>query len=91
VTAGTNIALALLALAGLLAVVRIARPGSSVADRAVGLDLLLVILVGGVGVLAARTGSGLFIDLFVIAGLLGFVSTIATARYLEHRDRRGIR
>jgi multisubunit Na+/H+ antiporter MnhF subunit len=83
--AGTTAALALLATSGLLCIARIVRPGSTVADRAIGLDLLLVTVVAGTGVLAARTGSGIYFDLLVVTGLLGFVSTVATARYLEHR------
>jgi multicomponent Na+:H+ antiporter subunit F len=85
----TSLALALLGLAALTCVARIVRPDSTVADRAIGLDLLLVTVVGGVAVLAARTGDGVYLDLLVVTGLLGFVTTVAAARYLErHRARR---
>lgn len=86
--AATTAALAVLSVAGLVALARVLRPGSTLIDRIIGLDLLLVIVVGGVGVLAARTGDGTFFDLFVVAGLLGFVSTIAVARYVEHQQHR---
>jgi multisubunit Na+/H+ antiporter MnhF subunit len=85
VNTATGIALGALALAGLLAVGRIVRSDSTLADRAVGLDLLLVTIVSGVAVQAARTGDGLYFDLLVVTGLLGFVSTVVTARYVERR------
>ncbi|MFN0091344.1 MAG: monovalent cation/H+ antiporter complex subunit F [Acidimicrobiales bacterium] len=85
--AGSAVALAALGAAALLCIGRIVRPGSTLVDRAVGLDLLLVTIVAGIAVLAARTGSGVFLDLLVITGLLGFVSTVVTARFVESRRR----
>lgn len=84
---GTSFALALAALAALVALARVLRPGSTLIDRVVGLDLVLTSVIVGVGVLAARTRSGIFLDLFVVTGLLGFVSTIAAARYVERRGQ----
>lgn len=80
----TGIALAVLLVAALLCVVRLVR-GSSVADRIVALDLLLVITVSGIAVLTVATGSGVFLDVLVVAALLGFLGTVTVARYMERR------
>ena len=80
----TDIAFGGLALSALLCVIRLIR-GRSVADRIVALDLLLVITVSGIAVLAVATGSGVFLDVLMVAALLGFVGTVTVARYMERR------
>lgn len=80
----TGIAFAVLLVSALLAVVRLVR-GSSVADRIVALDLLLVIIVSGIAVATVATGSGAFLDVLVVAALLGFLGTVTVARYMERR------
>lgn len=80
----TDIAFGGLALSALLCVARLIR-GRSVADRIVALDLLLVITVSGIAVLAVATGSGVFLDVLMVAALLGFVGTVTVARYMERR------
>lgn len=83
-TVVTTIAFAGLAISAALCVVRLVR-GSSVADRIVALDLLLVITVSGIGVAAVATESGAFLDVLVVAALLGFIGTVTVARYMERR------
>jgi multicomponent Na+:H+ antiporter subunit F len=61
-----------------------AAPGS-LPDRIVALDTLLVVIVSGIAVHAARTGEGLYLDVLVVAALLGFVSTVTVARFIERR------
>lgn len=80
----TNIAMTLLAGAAALCLVRLVRPGS-LADRIVALDALLVVIVSGIAVQAARTGSGTYLDVLVVAALLGFVGTVTVARFIERR------
>ena len=80
----TDITLGLLALAALLCIVRLVRPGS-LADRTLALDTLLVVVVCGVATYAARTASGVFLDVLVVAALLGFTSTSLVARFIERR------
>ncbi len=80
----TTIALGGIVLSAALCLVRILR-GTSVTDRIVALDTLLVTTVGGVAVLAVATGSSLFLDVLVVAALLGFVGTVSVARYIERR------
>jgi multicomponent Na+:H+ antiporter subunit F len=79
-----TIALALLAVAGLLTVVRLMR-GGSLPDRIVALDHLLIVIVCGLAVLAALTGSDTYLDAMVVAALLGFTGTSLVAKYIEGR------
>lgn len=80
----TDVTLGLLAVAALLCVVRLIRPGS-LADRTIALDTLLVVIVCGIGTYAARSSSGMFLDALVVAALLGFTSTSLVARFIERR------
>jgi len=84
----TTIALALITISFALNVLRIIRRGSSLADRALGLDTLLVSVVSGAAVFAARTGDGIYLDLIVATSLLGFLSTVTMARFMETRAGR---
>lgn len=70
--------------AAALAVLRMLR-GQSFSDRAVALDTLLVVIVCGVAVDAARTGSGTYLDALVVAALLGFTGTALVSRFIERR------
>ncbi len=83
----TTLALAGLSVAALLCVLRLVRPGS-LADRIVALDLLLVVIVSGIAILAARTGRGSYLDVLVVAALLGFVGTVTVGRFIERRGTR---
>lgn len=84
----TDIALAGLALSGLLCLFRLVRPGS-LADRIVALDTLLVVIVSGIALQAARTGDGVYLDFGVVAALLGFIGTVTVARFIERRGATG--
>lgn len=82
------IALALLTLALLLAVVRIVR-GDTLPDRALGLDVLTTLGVGYIGVIAVRSGILLYVDIAIALALVGFLATVAFARYVHYRGERG--
>jgi multicomponent Na+:H+ antiporter subunit F len=84
----TLIALALLTIALLLAVARIVR-GTSLPDRVLGLDTLTTLGTGYIGVVAVRTGIMLYVDIAIALGLVGFLSTIAFARYVQYRGQKG--
>ena len=74
---------ALLGLAALLTLVRLVR-GPGLLDRVVALDCLLVILVMAVATESATGNrSGVALSITVSAALLGFVGTVAVARYVE--------
>ena len=83
-TAVTTLAFAGLAVAGFLCVLRLLR-GPSLADRIVALDALLIVIVSGIAVDAARTGVGTYLEVLVVAALLGFVGTVNVARFIESR------
>lgn len=78
------LALAALSVSALLCLARLVRPGS-LADRIVALDLLLVVIVSGIAIHAAWSGRGTYLDVLVVAALLGFISTITVGRFIERR------
>ncbi len=73
-----------LAVAALLVLVRLLL-GPSVPDRIVALDTLLQVVVAGIAVAAAATGSSAFLAVLVAVTLLGFVGTVLVARFVERR------
>ena len=81
-TVVTTICLAGLALAVLLTLARLVL-GPTVPDRIVALDTLLFLVAAGVGVQAARTGEGAYLNILVVVTLLGFVGTVTAARFVE--------
>ncbi|MGB3338116.1 MAG: cation:proton antiporter [Devosia sp.] len=83
----TLIALAVLGLALLISVVRIII-GPTLADRVLALDLMTVIAMGFVATIAIRTGLMLYLDIAIALALLGFLATIALARYIMSRAAR---
>ncbi len=83
-TTVTSVAFAGIIVSGLLCMLRLIR-GPSLADRIVALDALLVFIVSGIAVDAARTGRGTYLDVLVVAALLGFVGTVNVARFIERR------
>jgi multicomponent Na+:H+ antiporter subunit F len=84
ITVASTIAFGCITAAALLCVLALARP-RSLADRIVALDLFLVMIVSGIAVGAARTGIGTYLDVLVVASLLGFIGTITVARFIERR------
>jgi multicomponent Na+:H+ antiporter subunit F len=86
ITIATTIALILLGVAMVFAVIRIIR-GPSLADRILGLDTITTLGIGTIGVFASRTGLYLYVDVAIALALVGFLSTVAFARYLISRDR----
>lgn len=77
-------ALTILAVASLLCLVRMIR-GPRLADRIVALDALLLVVVSGLAVQAARTGDDTYLDVMVVAALLAFVGTSMVANFIERR------
>lgn len=81
------VALVILALALLLSTVRIVI-GPTLADRVLALDMLTMVAMGIVGAVAVRTGLGLYLDIAIALALLGFLATVAFARYILLRGKR---
>jgi len=77
----TTLALAILIVALLLTIVRLIR-GPTLPDRILALDLLTTLAIGFIAAIAIRTGFSLYLDIAISIGLLGFLSTIALARYV---------
>ncbi len=82
----TMIALILLGLALLASLVRIVI-GPTLSDRVLALDLMTVVAMGFVGAVAVRTGLTLYLDIAIALALLGFLATLAFARYILSRGR----
>ena len=80
----TLVALIVLGLALLISVVRIV-VGPTLSDRVLALDLMTVIAMGFVGAIALRTGQMIYVDIAIALALLGFLATIALARYVMTR------
>ncbi|MDN2566363.1 cation:proton antiporter [Aquibium sp. A9E412] len=78
------IALAVLSLSFLLTVIRV-MVGPSLPDRVLGLDMLVIIAIGFIAVLGIRTGFTLYIDIAIALGLVGFLATVAFARFIMSR------
>ena len=77
-----TIALAMLGLAVLLSLLRLAL-GPTAPDRVVAADTLSVITTSGLVLLAALLASPLYLDVALIYGTLAFVGVVAIARAIE--------
>jgi len=72
-------------LALLLCVWRLVR-GPEAPDRVLALDTMYINFVALVILLGLRLGTALFFEAALLIALLGFVSTVALARYLTRGD-----
>lgn len=73
--------LGLLSVAFLLTVYRIIA-GPTLPDRILGLDMLVSVGIGFIAIVAVKTGFFLYLDVAIALGLVGFLATVAFARYL---------
>jgi multicomponent Na+:H+ antiporter subunit F len=62
--------------------------GPSLADRVVALDALLITVASGIGVQAAGSEEGTFLNVLVVVSLLAFVGTVTVAAFIERREER---
>lgn len=85
VQTAADIALAMLALAMLLCLFRLLR-GPSMADRILALDTLYINSLAGLMVAGVRLDDPTFFDAAIVIGMLGFVGTVAFAKYLLRGD-----
>lgn len=79
-----QIALALLLAAFAMTTIRIIA-GPSLADRVLGLDLLVTLAIGFIAVIALITGQAVYLDIGLALALVGFLATIAFARFIASR------
>lgn len=83
-----NTGLFLLAIAFFLTVYRVMR-GPTLPDRVLALDMLVGIVIGFIAVFAIRSGYTLYIDIAISLGLVGFLTTVAFARFIMVRGKIG--
>lgn len=80
------IALGLLCISLILTVIRVIR-GPTLPDRVLALDMLVAVAIGFIAVIGIKTGYTLFVDIAIALGLVGFLATVAFARFILERDR----
>lgn len=62
--------------------------GPSLPDRVVALDMMTVAIVAFCGLAAIRTGEPAFLDVALVLALVGFLATVALARFAERQKER---
>lgn len=85
-----NVAFVLVMLSVALGFVRLWR-GPSLADRVVALDMMTVIIVAFCGLFAIFSGDAAFLDVAIVLALVGFLATVALARFAERQKLRAAR
>ena len=59
--------------------------GPSLPDRVVALDMMTVLIVSFCGLYAMLSEDGAFVDVAIVLALVGFLATVALARFVERR------
>jgi len=80
----TLISLGILSLAFLVTVLRVIL-GPGLPDRVLALDMLVAIAIGFIAVIGVRTGFTIYLDIAIALGLVGFLTTVAFARFILSR------
>jgi multicomponent Na+:H+ antiporter subunit F len=78
------ISFGMLSLALLITVARVV-VGPTLPDRVLALDMLTVVAIGFIAVLGLGTGQTLYVDIAIALGLVGFLATVAFARFILRR------
>ena len=63
---------------------RIAK-GPTLADRVVSLDMMTISIMAFCGLYAIFAGTTAFLDVAIVVALIGFLATVALARFAERR------
>ncbi len=71
-----------LSLSMAVAVWRLLR-GPSIPDRAVAFDLIMIHLVGLIALFALTSGQLVLLDAVIVVAVIGFLGTVALARFIE--------
>ncbi|MBZ8119169.1 K+/H+ antiporter subunit F [Roseovarius sp. LXJ103] len=79
------IAFAAVALAQVLSMVRLVM-GPSVGDRILALDTMVINAIGLIVLMGISQGSTIYFEVSLIIAMLGFVSTVAFARFIMRGD-----
>lgn len=78
---------ALVVLSVVLAFIRLAK-GPSLPDRVVALDMMTVAIVAFCGLAAIQYETAAFLDVALVLALVGFLATVALARFAERNTAR---
>lgn len=79
-------ALVILSLSFVVTVAKVIK-GPTLPDRVLALDMLVGVAIGFIAVLAIKTGFTLYIDIAIALGLVGFLATVAFARFILNRGQ----
>ena len=79
-----DVALLLLTVSFFLTVYRVV-VGPTLPDRIIALDMLVGVAIGFIAVMGVRTGYYLYVDIAIALGLVGFLTTVAFARFVLQR------
>lgn len=79
-----HVALAILSLTFLITVIRVIY-GPTLPDRILALDMLVAVAIGFIAVVGIKTGYTLYLDIAIALGLVGFLATVAFARFILAR------
>lgn len=74
-------ALGVLSVSFLLVVYRVVK-GPTLPDRILALDMLVAVAIGFIAVLGIKSGFTLYVDVAIALGLVGFLATVAFARFV---------
>lgn len=85
-----NAALALFSLSFLVTIYRVI-VGPTLPDRIVALDMLVVVAVGFIATVGIKTGYTLYVDVAIALALVGFLATVAFARFVMSRGEEQMR
>lgn len=85
VTTAADGAIVLVGLLCLLCSYRVIR-GPTVPDRVVGLDAIATNVVAIAVLFALKTGRGLFVTVSLVLAIIGFLSTVAVAKFVTEGD-----
>lgn len=81
-----QIALLFSALTFLITVFKVIK-GPTLPDRVLALDMLVAAAIGFIAVLGIKTGFTLYLDIAIALGLVGFLATVAFARFILARGQ----
>jgi multicomponent Na+:H+ antiporter subunit F len=79
-----TISLVILTVSFFLIVLRIVR-GPTLPDRVVALDMLVAVGIGFIAAIGVQTDYYLYVDIAIALGLVGFLATVAFARFVLNR------
>ena len=83
-----DLSLVMLGIAFFLTIARIIK-GPTLPDRVLGLDMLTSVAIGFIAVIGIDTGFTLYVDIAIALGLVGFLATVAFARFILARGKTG--